>query len=89
MVNGVPDEEHGDGTSDAGEAGSIPGLPDDESPLFARTIECVLQRPYRKRITIGQLTTMPVEPNWPPPGRVMCPCWTIDRSWNSSISRLR
>ena len=44
---------------------------------------------YRKRMTMGQLTTMPVEPNLAPPGPVSQPWRTNSSSWNSSMRRDR
>ena len=39
---------------------------------------------YKKRKTIGQFTTKPVEPYLAPPGPVIQPCSTRPRIWNSS-----
>ena len=44
---------------------------------------------YRRRMTIGQLTMMPTEPNLAPPGPVMWPCLTKRRMSNSPLSRER
>ncbi len=45
--------------------------------------------PYSRRMTMGQLTMTPLEPNFLPPGPVMKPFCTIERYWNSSIRRER
>ena len=44
---------------------------------------------YRKRNTIGQLTTAPMEPNSPPPRPVSQPRSTLPRMSNSSVRRER
>ena len=51
--------------------------------LFATFIKVALF--YRKRKTMGQLTTTPMEPNFPP-GPVRCPFFTFPRMSNSSVS---
>ncbi len=59
-------------------------------PIAAPAALCILRAgAYRSRITIGQLTTIPVERKGFPFGPVIQPFLTMSRNWNSSISRER